>query len=116
MTDTFSGIARTDSPNSLIKDLRLAAGLSQRGLAQRAGTSQPAIARYEAGDVTPSWETFRRLATACGHWVRIDSGILPEQHDVELTETLLRMTPLERLRSLERYARLSNATPKAQRP
>lgn len=79
-------------------------------MARRAGTSQPAIARYEAGDVAPSWETFQRLATACGRWVRIDSGVLPDPHDVELTEILLRMTPKERLRSLGRYARLGKDT------
>jgi transcriptional regulator with XRE-family HTH domain len=86
--------------------MRLAAGLSQRGLAQRAGTSQPAIARYERGVTTPSWGTLQRLATACGRWLEMNSGAMPERHDVELAETLLELTPEERLGALQRYAHL----------
>lgn len=86
--------------------MRLGAGLSQRDLARRAGTSQPAIARYERGVATPSWETLQRLAAACGRWLTMNTGVLPEQHDVELAETLLELTPEERLRALRRYAHL----------
>lgn len=95
-----------DSPGALIRELRLAAGLSQRALARRAGTSQPAIARYERGITTPSWETLQRLAAACGRWVRMSTGVLPDQHDVELAEILFGLTPEERLRALRRYAHL----------
>lgn len=86
--------------------MRLAAGLSQRELARRAGTSQPAIARYERTAAVPSWETLQRLAAACGRRLTIDVQIAPDPHDVELAQTLLELTPLERLRSLRRYARL----------
>jgi transcriptional regulator with XRE-family HTH domain len=95
-----------ESPNLLVRELRLAAGLSQRGLAQRAGTSQPAVARYERGAATPSWETLQRLAAACGRRLTISVDTAPDPHDVELAELLLRLTPLERLRALRRYARL----------
>jgi len=95
-----------DSPNTLVREARLGAGLSQRALARRAGTSQPAIARYERGTATPSWETLQRLATACGQRVRIRAEAIPDPHDVELAELLLRLTPEERLRALRRYARL----------
>lgn len=95
-----------ESPNTLVYELRLAAGLSQRALALRAGTSQPAIARYERGAATPSWETLQRLAAACGRWVRISTGVVPDPHDVELAENLLRLTPEERLQALRRYAHL----------
>lgn len=95
-----------DSPSEFVRELRLAAGLSQRALARRAGTSQPAIARYERGAATPSWETLQRLAAACGRWVRISSGAVPDPHDVELAELLLGLTPEERLRALRRYAHL----------
>jgi uncharacterized protein len=86
--------------------MRIGAGLSQRDLARRAGTSQPAIARYERGVATPSWETLQRLAAACGRWLKISTGVVPDRHDTELTETLLRLTPEERLRALRRYTRL----------
>jgi hypothetical protein len=89
-----------------VRDLRRAAGLSQRELARRAGTSQPAVARYERGAATPSWETIQRLAAACGRRLTISADIAPDPHDVELAELLLGLTPLERLRALRRYARL----------
>jgi transcriptional regulator with XRE-family HTH domain len=86
--------------------MRRAAGLSQRALAQRAGTSQPAIARYEKGAATPSWETLQRLATACGRRLTVDADIAPDPDAVELAGVLLELSPLERLRALRRYARL----------
>jgi len=42
------------------------AGLSQRALAAAAGTSQPAIARYESGRGEPRADTLARLLAACG--------------------------------------------------
>lgn len=98
------------SLSSSVREWRLAAGLSQRDLAQRASTSQPAIARYEKGAATPSWKTLQRLAAACGRWVNLTSEIAPDPHDVELAETMLRLTPEERLRALSRYARLRQAS------
>jgi len=95
-----------EPPNALVRELRRAAGLSQRALACRAGTSQPAVARYERGASTPSWETLQRLARACGQRLRISAEAVPDPHDVELASLLLRLTPAERLRALRRYARL----------
>lgn len=94
------------SPAALVREMRLSAGLSQRRLAQLAGTSQPAVARYEQGHATPSWETLERVAGACGKQVRISAEAAPEQHDLELARILLDLTPLERLRALRRYSRL----------
>lgn len=95
-----------ESPQTLVREMRLAAGLSQRALARRAGTSQPAVVRYERGAATPSWETLQRLAAACGRTLRIRAEATPDPHDVELAEHLLGFTPRERLRALRRYARL----------
>src|SRR5437867_2629449 len=50
----------------LIRDARRRAGLSQAALAARAKTSQPAVARYEAGTATPSLATLERLLGASG--------------------------------------------------
>lgn len=90
----------------LLREMRAAAGLSQRVLAQRAGTSQPAIARYEGGNATPSWETLQRLAESCGRRLQIGVETVPDAGDVELAERLLELTPAERLRALTRYAHL----------
>ena len=95
-----------DEPQPLLRHIRHAAGLSQRQLASRAGTSQPAVARYERGAATPSWETLQRLAAACGRRLRILAESIPEPDDVELARTLLALEPLERLRALRRYVRL----------
>jgi predicted nucleotidyltransferase/DNA-binding XRE family transcriptional regulator len=51
---------------SLIRGARRAAGLSQSDLAERAGTSQPALARYETGVTMPTLPTLERLLRACG--------------------------------------------------
>ena len=92
--------------SDLVRKLRRSAGLSQRELAKRAGTSQPAVARYERGAAAPSWATVERLAAACGRNLRIGVETVPDPADVELAERLLELTPAGRLRALARYARL----------
>ncbi len=52
--------------SELLRDARRDAGLSQHALANRAGTSQPAVARYESGVSTPTVSTLRRLLAATG--------------------------------------------------
>jgi DNA-binding XRE family transcriptional regulator len=49
-----------------LRELRMAAGLTQAELARRTGIHRPNIARVEAGRHTPSLETLARLATAIG--------------------------------------------------
>jgi predicted nucleotidyltransferase/DNA-binding XRE family transcriptional regulator len=50
----------------LIAEARASAGLTQIELAQRAGTSQAAVARYESRKVSPSTSTLIRLLRAAG--------------------------------------------------
>lgn len=95
-----------DAPGALLRKLRLSTGLSQRALAERAGTSQPAIVRYERGRTTPSWETLERLAEACGRRLRLSAEIAPDPDDVALAERFLDLTPEQRLRALGRFAHL----------
>lgn len=58
-------IAETAYPEpSSLKAIRLNRGLSQKELAELAGTTQPYIARVEAGNVSPYLDTVRRLAEA----------------------------------------------------
>lgn len=52
---------------ALISQVRHNAGLSQEELARRAGTSQPAVARYETGKASPSTSTLLRLLRAGGY-------------------------------------------------
>ena len=94
------------SPSAILREMRRAAALSQRALAERAETSQPAIARYEREAATPSWETLERLAEACGRHLRLSAEIPPDPDDVALAKQFMELTPQQRLRALRRFARL----------
>lgn len=50
----------------LIQELRSRAGLSQRELALRLGTTQPGVSRLESGAVTIRLDTLARVAEALG--------------------------------------------------
>ena len=56
---------------NLIKLARFSAGLSQRELARRAGTSQATMSAYESGRKSPSFETLVRIIRAAGQDLRI---------------------------------------------
>ena len=47
-----------------VREARERAGITQAELAARIGSTQPAIARLEAGGVTPNLATLRRIASA----------------------------------------------------
>jgi ribosome-binding protein aMBF1 (putative translation factor) len=55
-----------------IRAAREAAGLSQRELARRMGTSQAAIGRLESGAVGATHTTLKRAATALGLEIGIE--------------------------------------------
>ena len=52
-------------------------GWSQRQLAERAGMTQPGIARFEAGGTTPTIPVLERLASALG--LRLTVVLGPDQ-------------------------------------
>lgn len=51
----------------LLRRARATAGLSQRELARRAGTSSATLSQYETGRKAPRIDTLDRLLAACGH-------------------------------------------------
>lgn len=55
-----------------VRELRLAAGLSERAAARLLGTSQTQLRRMEDPRYLPSLRSLARLATAYGHRLRID--------------------------------------------
>ncbi|HVK22035.1 MAG TPA: helix-turn-helix domain-containing protein [Actinokineospora sp.] len=59
---------------NLVRQAREAAGLSQAELARRAGTSQPAVARYESGVSSPSVRTLERLVHAAGRRLHMSTA------------------------------------------
>src|SRR4249919_770683 len=58
----------------LLKEARDRAGLTQRELARRAGTSQAMVARIERGQQSPSVATLERLVRACGLELRVETA------------------------------------------
>lgn len=90
--------------NDLVREARRRAGLSQRELADRAGTTQSAIARVETGRSTPSIDTVVRLVRLCG--LDLDVALV-ERDDSDWTQArrLLTLTPSQRLVRADRAAR-----------
>ena len=85
----------------LIRQARKRAGLSQRELAERLGTAQAAIARWEGGRTAPSFDRVVAAIRACG--LDLDTRIVTrDDHHERLVEERLRMSPDERLESLTR--------------
>ena len=84
------------TPATLLREARTRAGLSQRALAKRAGTAQYVIARIEAGQTSPTWETLDRLLAAAGE--RLSPRTEPADGSM-LYEVpgILNMTPEDRL-------------------
>lgn len=56
---------------AIIRESRERAGLSQRALAERAGTSGPAISMYESGERMPRVDTLQRIVDASGASITI---------------------------------------------
>lgn len=59
------------SPQDLVRAARQSAGLTQRALAARAGTSAAAINRYERDKAVPDLATLERVLMACGYALRL---------------------------------------------
>jgi transcriptional regulator with XRE-family HTH domain len=87
--------------SSVIREARLAEGLTQAALARRLGITQPAIARLEAAGDEVTVATLRRALNAMGRALVLRSEKRPSSVD----ETLLlpRATPAERLDVFERF-------------
>lgn len=65
---------------AVIRSARARAGLSQRGLSERAGVAQSTIARYAWGAVEPSFTAVDALVTACGIELRTVLAEPDEDH------------------------------------
>lgn len=91
---------------SLLREARRKAGLTQRQLAARAGTSQAAVARYERARAMPDIETLHRLLEACGFELRLQVEQLDGTRDRQIREAIAR-PPKARLESNRRMTRLA---------
>ena len=84
----------------LIRDARLAEGLTQAQLARRLGVTQPSVARLEAAGDEVSVATLQRALNAMGRTLVLQAQQMPSSVDESLLREALRLTPGERL---ERY-------------
>lgn len=97
----------------LVQEARERAALTQRELAERVGTSQPAIAKLEQGTTNPTIDTLARCARATGFELRVELVPLPSHDPVvsrykqDVDRTLLRENlrkPVDdRLRTLSEW-------------
>jgi transcriptional regulator with XRE-family HTH domain len=82
---------------TMLREARVAAGLSQRELARRAGVPQPAVSRIERNHGSPRVDTLDRLLRACGKAME-----LTDRPGASVDRTLilerLEMTPGDRAR------------------
>jgi transcriptional regulator with XRE-family HTH domain len=87
----------------LIREARRRAGLTQTELALRAGTVQPAIARWESGRTAVSLDDVRRLVRLCGF--ELETSLVPRD-DSDLAQAA-RLAELSGQQRLDRHARIA---------
>jgi transcriptional regulator with XRE-family HTH domain len=106
MTPTTIPLARIDAVGAAIRGWRLAAGLSQAGLAARIGTTQSAVSRWEHGHEEPRLSTLASILHGCGL-----SGELLIDEDVDRSQIRrqLALSPRQRLEGVANVSRLRAA-------
>ena len=86
----------------LIREARRRAGLTQLELAERAGTSQSGVARWESGRTAVSLDDVMRLVRLCGF--DLELVLLPrDDSDIAQADRLAGLTGQQRL---DRHARV----------
>lgn len=83
----------------LVREARRRAGLTQRQLAQRAGVSQPTVARIEGGEVEASFDRVVALIRATGFDLEV--RVVPLDEDaLSMAQQNLERSPDGRLDAL----------------
>jgi transcriptional regulator with XRE-family HTH domain len=100
---------KTSHAGSLLQVARDRAGLSQRALAKRSGTSQSVVARIELGITSPTWQTMEQLVGAAGFDLAPDLVLraVSGSHMLDDVARILALSPEDRLRELGNYSRLT---------
>lgn len=81
----------------LVRWCRKRAGITQRQLAIRAGTTKTAISRLERGHLSPTVETLERLLLCLGYRLEADAVPLTPRTDGAQIQAVADLTPTERL-------------------
>ncbi|MGV3711338.1 MAG: helix-turn-helix domain-containing protein [Gemmatimonas sp.] len=95
------------SPADLLRKARSRSGLTQRQLAERAGTTQSVVARIENGSARLLLQTLSELIAATGLKLSLSlEETVPEQtHMLSDTSRILALTPEQRLEELANSSR-----------
>jgi transcriptional regulator with XRE-family HTH domain len=84
-------------PGALVREVRKRHGLSQKELADRAGTAQSAISRIEREQLSPTVETLDTLLRVMGERLELASEEYDYGHDRSLLKSSLEQPPEKRL-------------------
>ncbi|MEO6652699.1 MAG: helix-turn-helix transcriptional regulator [Ilumatobacteraceae bacterium] len=103
MTMIVVPLGRPSDVGRLIRSSRERAGLSQTQLAERVGTTQSAVSRWERGHDEPRLTTLARLIRACG---RSASIVVDDGVDRAQIRAHLALTPTQRLSAVTNVSRL----------
>jgi transcriptional regulator with XRE-family HTH domain len=88
---------------AILQEARRRANLTQQELAVAAGRPQSTISRIERGRRDPTLTTLRQLVRAAGFDLRFQ--LVPrDEHDRQLIDAMLALSPEERLARLEEQA------------
>lgn len=94
--DTVSAMLYNVTARDLMLEARRRAGITQRELAERLGTHQPVVARWETGRTNPDFITVENVLEVCGFHLSV--ALTPrDEHDETLIARELRREPHERL-------------------
>lgn len=105
VSDMKHGAGRLDAAD-IVRRCRRNAGISQRELARRIGTAQPAVSRWERGHDEPRLSTLDAVARACGTTLSISMRPSDDTVDLAQLRQNLALTPDERLASVTNLGRL----------
>lgn len=94
-------------PGELIRQRRLAHGLTQAQLALRAATTQTALSRLERGELSPSIATIERILLVLGETIELGARRLDGDYDEAHLAGLLARSPAERLELAMSWNRLA---------
>ena len=95
--------------SDFVREARKRARRTQRELAEKAGTTQSAIARLESGRTQPTFDKVLRLVRLCGFDLDIMLTERDESDWVQAQRQLL-LTPSERAEAMVEFGRKVRAT------
>lgn len=88
----------------LVREARLRHGLGQAELAERLGSSQPAISRIEHDQISPTIDTLERILNAMGETLRVTTLSLDKPAPGASNQPIAELRADCRLPSSERLA------------